>query len=80
MVPEFSKAAKALKANTYTKAPVKTQYGYHVIYLEGKEAPKTLSFDDVKAKIKQMVFQEKFQNIIKAQVDELKSKAKIVIK
>ena len=80
MVPEFSKAAKALKVGTYSKTPVKTQYGYHIIYLEGKEAPKTLTFNEVKGKIKQVIFQEKFQKHIRAQAEELKSKAKIVIK
>lgn len=80
MVPEFSKAAKELKVNTYSKTPVKTQFGYHVIYLEGKEAPTTLSFEKAKNRINQVLFQEKFQDSIKTQADELKSKAKIVIK
>lgn len=80
MVPEFSKAAKALKKNTYTKAPVKTQFGYHVIYLEDKQEPTTLTFNKVQNRIKQVIFQEKFQKKIKAQADALKSKAKIIIK
>ncbi|QKF81050.1 peptidylprolyl isomerase [Halarcobacter ebronensis] len=80
MVAEFSKAASALKVGTYTKVPVKTQFGYHVIYLEGKEAPKTLTFDEVKGKINQVIFQEKFQDEIRAQAEELKTKAKIIIK
>ena len=32
MVPEFEEAAFALSENTYTKEPVKTDYGYHIIY------------------------------------------------
>jgi foldase protein PrsA len=32
MVPEFSEATKNLKVKEYTKKPVKTQYGYHIIY------------------------------------------------
>lgn len=31
MVPEFAEAAFALKPGEYTKAPVKSQFGYHVI-------------------------------------------------
>lgn len=80
MVPEFSKAASALKKGTYSKTPVKTQFGYHVIYLEDKQPPTTLTLDKVENKIKQVLFQEKFQKEIKAQAEELKSKAKIVIK
>ncbi len=34
MVPEFSEAAFALNAGEYTKTPVKTQFGYHVIKVE----------------------------------------------
>ena len=36
MVPEFSKAAWALENGTITTAPVKTQFGFHVIYLDTK--------------------------------------------
>ncbi|PLY08852.1 MAG: peptidylprolyl isomerase [Arcobacter sp.] len=80
MVPEFSKAAKALKKGTYTKKPVKTQFGYHLIYLEDKAAEKTLSFDKVKNKINQVLLQEKFRAFIKKQSDALRKNAKIVIK
>ena len=34
MVPEFASAASSLKKKTYSQTPVKTQFGYHVIYLE----------------------------------------------
>ena len=41
MVEEFSKAAKDLKVDEYTKEPVKTQYGYHIILKTGeKDKPK----------------------------------------
>lgn len=80
MVPEFSKAAKVLKKGTYSKTPVKTQYGFHVIYLEDKIAAKTLSYDEVKKRIKQVLVQEKFRSKIKATTDSLRKKAKIVIK
>lgn len=36
MVPEFSKAAFALKKGEYTKTPVKTGFGWHVIKVEDK--------------------------------------------
>ena len=80
MVPEFSAAATKLKKGEYSKKPVKTQFGFHVIYLEGKEAAKTLSFDNVKTKIKKALTQEKYAKLIKGQANELRKKAKIVIK
>lgn len=40
MVAEFEKAAKELEKGKYTTTPVKTQYGYHIIYkVDQKEKP-----------------------------------------
>ncbi len=80
MVPEFSAAAMKLKKGEYTKTPVKTQFGYHVIYLENKDVAQTLPFDKVQAKIAQLIVQEKYGKIIKEEVAKLKKDAKIVIK
>jgi peptidyl-prolyl cis-trans isomerase C len=79
MVPEFSNAASALKKGTYSKTPVKTQFGYHVIYLEDKTPSKKLTFEEVKVQIKQVITQEKFRNNIKEIVTKLKESAKINI-
>jgi foldase protein PrsA len=50
MVEEFSNALKELKKNEYTKEPVKTEYGYHIILRTGeKDKPK---LKDVKDTIK----------------------------
>ncbi len=38
MVPDFADAAFALKTGQYTKTPVQTQFGWHVILLEGQRA------------------------------------------
>jgi len=70
MVPEFSKAAFALKKGEFTKKPVKTQFGYHVIYVEDKIKKGTaISFSDVKEEIKEVVKAEKtkakFDSLIK---------------
>lgn len=80
MVPEFSKAAKSLGVGKYSKKPVKTQFGYHVIYLEGKNPASTMPYDKVKTKIKQVLIQEKFGKRVKTVADSLRKKAKIIIK
>ncbi|RXJ81421.1 peptidyl-prolyl cis-trans isomerase [Arcobacter sp. F2176] len=80
MVPEFSEAALKLKKGEYTKKPVKTQFGYHVIYLENKEISKVLPFDKVKDNIEKLIVQEKYAKIIKEEVAKLKKDAKIIIK
>ena len=80
MVPEFSAAAKALKKATISKEPVKTQFGFHVIYLIDNIPSKTASFEQVKGNIKQMKASQKYNENVKKLAEDLRSKAKIVIK
>lgn len=47
MVEEFEEAAKKLKAGKYTTTPVKTTYGYHIIYKESqKDKPELKTVKD----------------------------------
>ncbi len=77
MVPEFSKAAFALNKGEITKTPVKTQFGYHVIYVEDKKAGGDIAFDSVKDRIKAQLKVQKFQNHIKEIAKNLRKSAKI---
>jgi parvulin-like peptidyl-prolyl isomerase len=79
-IAEFKDAAFALKKGEISKTPVKTQFGYHVIYVEDKIAEKKLSFDEVKADIANGLKNEEFRKNIEAQVKTLRDKAKINIK
>lgn len=78
MVPEFSKAVWALDVGTITTKPVKTQFGYHVIYLEDKKDASAVAYDQVKEKIIATLKQKQFASKIAEVAKELKSKAKIV--
>ena len=80
MVPEFSTAAFALKKGDYTKTPVKTQFGYHIILTEDKKEKETVAFDKVKEKLIFDLKREKFGETIKKIAGDLKKTAKIVIK
>lgn len=80
MVPEFSKAALELKANEYSKKPVKTQFGWHVIYLKNKTEGKSLSFNEVKGNISKILISNQYNKKVKEIADDLRKKAKIVIK
>lgn len=53
MVPAFSDAAFDLKPGEYTKTPVQSQFGWHVILCEGRRTAPTPSLDDVKDQISQ---------------------------
>lgn len=78
VVPEFSKAAFALQNGQITTKPVKTQFGYHVIYMENKTESKTVPYENVKDKIIISLKQQQFAAKIKDIAKELTSKAKIV--
>ena len=51
MVPEFEKAAFALEVGKYTKEPVQSQFGWHVIKVEDKRAKQPPAFDEVKDQV-----------------------------
>ncbi len=77
MVPEFDAAVFTLKKGEITVVPVKTQFGYHVIFLEEKKAASSVPYEQVKEKIIQTLKQKQFQTKLTEVAKELKSKAKI---
>jgi len=77
MVPSFNDAAFAMKEGTISSAPVQSQFGYHVIYVEDKKAAKKLGFDDVKNFIDQRLKMDKFKATMEKKMSSLREKAKI---
>jgi peptidyl-prolyl cis-trans isomerase C len=53
MVPAFANAAFALPTGQYTKTPVQTQFGWHVILVEGKRTAPVPALADVQDQIRQ---------------------------
>ena len=80
MVKPFADAAFALKKGSYTKKPVKTQFGYHVIYVEDKKKAQNVPFAEAKKNIEQSLKVQKFQAHMKEVSKGLKAKADIKIK
>ena len=80
MVPEFSEAANKLSVGTITKTPVKTNYGYHIIYLDDKKAASILEYNKIKDRLKQDLMQQKFAEDAKKEAEKLMKKAKIEYK
>jgi parvulin-like peptidyl-prolyl isomerase len=76
MVPEFNDKVFSMKVGTVSE-PVKTQFGYHLIYLEDKKAAQNLSFDEVKSFIEQRLKLEKFKVAIVETMKKLQEKANI---
>ncbi len=72
MVPEFGNVIKSLPTKAFTKTPVKTPYGYHVIFLED-----TKPVD--KAVIKQIASRDVFNQKVNAKIAQLRQAAKIIL-
>ncbi|MBQ8481160.1 MAG: peptidyl-prolyl cis-trans isomerase [Alphaproteobacteria bacterium] len=73
MLPEFSEAAMAMDAGTYSKEPVKTQYGWHVILVEDVRETKPQPLEAIENQIKMSLSQQAVTEIVK----ELNDNAKI---
>ena len=63
MVPEFSKAAFALKKGELSK-PVKTDFGWHVIKLEDRKMGAAQPYDQVKGAIRNALVRQKVQETL----------------
>jgi peptidyl-prolyl cis-trans isomerase C len=72
MVPEFEKAAFALEIGAYTKQPVQSQFGFHVIKAEEKRAQQPPAFDQVKEQFRSVVLREKYFALVKSLRDAAK--------
>lgn len=79
-VTEFYNAAYALEEGKYTTTPVKSEYGYHIIYLVSKNEKEPL--DNLKDTIKDSIVTEKLENDKNLQVttwDKIRSKYNLSI-
>ena len=75
MVPEFEKAAFALEPGAYTKEPVQSQFGFHIIKLEDKRQKQPPAFDEVKEQFRSIVLRDKYFALVK----QLRDAAKVDI-
>lgn len=66
MVKPFSDAVSALENGAYTKEPVQTEFGWHVILREDSRNNEPPPLDSVRDVIKQNVEQGKFQEFLES--------------
>ncbi len=76
MVPEFEEAAFAMPVGSYSKTPVQTQFGFHVIKVEEKRDVAPPTFEEVQQQVRQLVMRDKYLELI----TKAKEAAKIDIK
>ena len=72
-VKAFGEAMQKLKKGETTKAPVQTQFGWHVIRLDDMRPTQFPALDSVKNEVRQQVEQKRVRDAI----TELRAKAKI---
>ena len=78
MVSEFSDVAFGMEKNSVSK-PVKTEYGYHIIYVYDKNDAGEASFEDKKDEITKAVKEEKGTEDYNKLKEDLLKKEKIDI-
>ena len=72
-VPEFANALLNLKKGEYTKEPVQSQFGWHVIKLDDIRDLKVPTLEEIKPNLQQRLQQQS----IKKAIEDLRAKAKI---
>lgn len=72
-VKPFSDAMSALEKGKFTEAPVKSDFGYHVIQLEDVRDIKAPTLDEIKPQLTQRIQQQ----MIEKHLNDLRAKAKV---
>ena len=72
MVPEFDTAVFELEVGEITKAPVKTQFGYHLIKLNSKSESSVMPYDEIAPQLSEMVLNEKRREAYDRKINQLK--------
>lgn len=81
MVPEFSSVAFSMEKGTYSKEPVKTEFGYHIIYVDDIRDSKPLDLETIEPQIKGNLSQKAVDDVIadlrdNAQIEKFDLKGK----
>lgn len=75
MVPPFAQAVEKLKKGEYTKQPVKTKFGWHVILLEDSRQVQPPAYAQVKDRLRNILISRALESYI----DKLRAAADIKI-
>ena len=72
MVPEFDSAVFAMSEGEISEAPVKTQFGYHLIKLNKKNPESEVPYSDMRGEIYNMLIGEKRRKAYESKINQLK--------
>ena len=79
MVPEFSDAAFKLKQDEISAAPVRSQFGYHIIKATGHKDAEMVPFEKAKPQLVTYLENQKKQQEIEKVVKEMRAKAEVKV-
>lgn len=79
MVPEFERAAAALKTGETTSSPVKSPFGFHIIKVTDKKTGEPIPYDKVRDLVVQKLSGEKQKGVFDAYVAEMRKTHKVEI-
>ena len=72
MVPEFDSAVFSMEVGEISAAPVKTQFGYHLIKLNSKAEAKPRELAEIKAELGEALLAQKRQKAYESKINQLK--------
>lgn len=84
VVPEFAEAAFALEVGKYSKTPVKTEFGYHVLKIADKRVRPPAEFEQVKPYIEQELRRTALESLVKdwrgdAKIERYDEKGNLIV-
>ncbi len=77
MLKSFWDVCNSLKQNQFAKTPLKTEFGYHIIYVDGVQPAYTMSLKDASNDIKEKLKGIKFQKKVSKDIKTFKQKSNI---
>ncbi len=75
-MPGFAQALSEMKKGSYSKTPIKSNFGWHVLKLDDIRKKEPATFEQSKKQLRQVIQQQRIQ----AYVDSLRSKSKVEVK
>lgn len=78
MVPEFDEVAFSTKVGEIS-APVKTQFGYHIVKVTDKKDQSTKSLEEVKEDLRQQLLQKKQREVMEEYIEKLHKQYEVTI-
>lgn len=70
MVPEFDEACFSMEVGEL-RGPVKTQFGFHLIRLDGKKASEPVAFEQIKEELRGKMLAEKQEAAYRSKINQL---------